>query len=200
MAQHFLPIVGGASFLKDRGAMLPDADEGTEAEVGCAHIVRHRDHGCAEWKIFIADVHGNRIMEVLLPPVPDRSIRSRSWLPGFSFNFGSHSAHVVAWSMVALAIVVLANTTVFVANRGIYQTASAPTDGAVVAIRFTAQATAEDISTFLETYNCNIIDVPRPGGFHRVRIAGPTLSQEDLKKVAARMGKDRVVEMIAVQQ
>jgi hypothetical protein len=51
------------------------------------------------------DDHGNRIMEVPLPTVPDRSIRSRSWLPSFSFNSGSRSTHIVAWSMVALAIV-----------------------------------------------------------------------------------------------
>jgi hypothetical protein len=102
--------------------------------------------------------------------------------------------------MVALAIVVLADTIVSVANRGVYETASAPTNGAIVAVRFIAQATSEDITTFLETYNGNIIDVPRPGGFYRVRIAGPTLSQEELKKVAARMAQDRVVEMIAVSQ
>jgi hypothetical protein len=102
--------------------------------------------------------------------------------------------------MVALAIVVLTNTTVLVANRDIYETASAPTNEAIVAVRFIAQATAEDITTFLKTYNGSIIDPPRPGGFYRVRIAGPTLSQEELKKVAARMAQDRVVEMIAVPQ
>ena len=201
MSRDFLPMIGEDFLqnpLKDRGTVLSDARMATE--VGCAHIARHRDHGGAEWKIFVADVHGNRITEVPLPSFPHRSIRSRSWLPGFSFNFSPHSAHVVAWSMVALAIVALANTTVLVANRDIYETASAPPNEAIVAVRFIAQATAEDISTFLETYNGNIIDVPRPGGFYRVRIAGPTLSQEDLKKVAARMGKDRVVEMIAVQQ
>jgi hypothetical protein len=96
--------------------------------------------------------------------------------------------------MVALAIVVLADTIVSVANRGVYETASAPTNEAIVAVRFIAQVTAEDITAFLETYNGNIIDVPRPGGFYRVRIAGPTLSQEELKKVAARMAQE-VVEM-----
>ena len=201
MPRDFLPIIREDFLqnpLKDRGTVLSNASEVTE--VGRAHIARHRDHGCAEWKIFVADVHGNRIMEVPLPSVPDRSIRSRSWLPSFSFNFSPHSAHVVAWSMVALAIVVLANTTVLVANRDIYETASAPANEAVVAVRFIAQATAEKISTFLDTYNGNIIDVPRSGGFYRVRIAGPTLSQEELKKVAARMAQDMVVEMIAVPQ
>jgi hypothetical protein len=132
MPRDFLPIIG-EDFLqspsKDMKTALSDAREVTE--VGCAHIARHRDHECAEWKIFVADVHGNRIMEVPLPSVPDRSTRSRSWLPGVSFNFGSHSAHVVAWSMVALAIVVLANTTVLVANRDIYETASAPSNEAI---------------------------------------------------------------------
>jgi hypothetical protein len=182
MPRDFLPIIGEdfpQNPSRDRGTVL--SDEIKVTEVGCTHIARHRDHGCDEWKIFVADVHGNRIIEVPLPAVPDRSIRSRSWLPSLSFNFNPHSAHVVAWSMVALAIVALANTTLFVAGRGIYQTASAPANEAIVAVRFIAQATAEEISTFLESYNGNIIDVPRPGGFYRVRIVGATLSQDDLK-------------------
>jgi hypothetical protein len=201
MPRDFLPIIREDILqnpLEDQGTVLSDTSKVTE--VGCAHIARHRDHGCAEWKIFVVDDHGNRIMEVPLPTVPDRSIRSRSWLPSFSFNSGSRSTHIVAWSMVALAIVVLADTIVSVANRGVYETASAPTNEAIVAVRFIAQVTAEDITAFLETYNGNIIDVPRPGGFYRVRIAGPTLSQEELKKVAARMAQDKVVEMIAVPQ
>ena len=99
-----------------------------------------------------------------------------------------------------MAIVVLAVMTVLVENRGTYQTASASTKGAVVAVRFVAQVAAADITTFLETYKGTILDVPRPGGFYRVRIAGPTLPQDELKKVAARMAQDRVVEMIAIPQ
>jgi hypothetical protein len=102
--------------------------------------------------------------------------------------------------MVAVAIVVLAVTTVLVDNRSMYQTASAPTTSALVSVRFVAQATAADIATFLETYKGTIIAEPRPGGFYRIRISEPKLLPEELKRVAARMAEDRVVEMIAVPQ
>jgi len=90
--------------------------------------------------------------------------------------------------------------TVLFQDKGTYQTASAPINIAVVSVRFVAQATAADITTFLETYKGSILDVPRPGGFYRIHIAGPTVSQEELKKVTARMEKDRIVEMIAAPQ
>jgi hypothetical protein len=180
--------------------MCPDSSEDPEGAVGCAHIARHRVHGCAECRIFVTDEHGHEVAEVSLAADRARSIRFWSWLPNFPINFGSQSAHIAVCLMVAVAIVVLAVTTVLIEYRGIYQTASAPTKGAVVAVRFVAQATAEDISIFLDTYNGTILDVPRPGGFYRIRVSDQTLSQEELKKVAARMAQDRAVEMIAVPQ
>ena len=208
MRRDFLPIIGGSSFhrnsLTDTGAVRADTsedtDEDTEGAVGCAHIARHRVHESDEWRIFVTDEHGHDIAEVPLAADRARSIRPWSWLPSFPSNFGSQSPHIVAWSMVAVATIVLAVTTVIVENRSIYQTASAPTKGAVVAVRFVAQATAADITTFLETYKGTILDVPRPGSFYRIRVAGPTVSQEALKKVTARIEQDKIVEMIAVPQ
>ena len=203
MRCDFLPIIGGSfhrNSLADTGDVRADSSEDSDGAVGCAHIARHRVHGSDEWRIFGTDEHGHDIAEVPLAADRARSIQPWSWLPHLRFNFGSQPPHIVAWSMVAVAIIVMAVTTALVENRGIYQTASAPTNEAIVAVRFIAQATAEDITTFLETYNGNIIDVPRPGGFYRVRIAGPTLPQDELKKVAARMAQDRVVEMIAIPQ
>ena len=203
MRRDFLPIIGGSSFrnsLTDTGAMRPHSSEDTEGAVGCAHIARHRVHGCAECRIFVTDEYGHEVAEVPLAANRARSVRPWSWLLSFPSNFGSQSPEIVAWSAVAVAIVVLAITTVLVETRSIYQTASAPTKIAVVTVRFVAQATAADITTFLENYKGTILDVPRSGGFYRIRISEPTVSQEEIKKVAARMAQDRVVEMIAVPQ
>jgi hypothetical protein len=91
--------------------------------------------------------------------------------------------------------------TVHIENRGIYQAASAPTTSGVLAVRFATEATAADIATFLETHKGIIVEVPRPGGFYRVRLSEPTsLSLEDLRMVAARMAQDPVVDLIAVPQ
>jgi Flp pilus assembly pilin Flp len=136
---------------------------------------------------------------------PIGSMRHWSWLQSIPSNFESQSRHVIQESLIAMAIVVLAVTTVLITvlteNGGIYQTASAPTTSGVVAVRFVVQATAADIATFLETHKATIVKVPQPGGFYRVRIFEATsLSLEELKKVAARMAQDPVVELIAVPQ
>jgi pilus assembly protein Flp/PilA len=133
------------------------------------------------------------------------SMRPWSWLQSFPSNFESQARHVIQGSLAAMAIVMLAVTTVLITvlieNRGIYQTASAPTASGVVAVRFVVKATAADIATFLETHKGIIVEVPRPGGFYRVRIFEPTASSlEELKKVAAHMAQDPVVELIAVPQ
>jgi hypothetical protein len=113
--------------------MFTDASKDTEAAVGRARIARQKVRGSAEWKILVTDEHGNNIVDVPISAVPARSIRFLSWFSRFSSNFGSQSPHIVDWLMVAVAIVVLAVTTVLVTNRGTYQTASAPMKSAVVA-------------------------------------------------------------------
>jgi hypothetical protein len=145
MRRDFLPIIGGSfdrKSLADKEAMRSDSSEDTETVVGCAHIARHRVHGCPECRVFVTDEHGHEIAEVPLPIDSARSIRSWSWLPNFPLNFGSQSSHIVAWSMAAVAIVVLAVTTGLVANQSTYQTASAPTTSALISVRFVSQATA----------------------------------------------------------
>ena len=44
------------------------------------------------------------------------------------------------------------------------------------------------------------MDGPRLGGLYRVRISETTLPQDELKKIAARMAQEQVVEFIAVSQ
>ena len=61
-------------------------------------------------------------------------------------------------------------------------------------------ANAENITIFLEAYKGLIVDGPRLGGLYRVRISETTLPQDELKKIAARMAQEQVVEFIAVSQ
>jgi Subtilase family len=103
--------------------MLTDAN--TEAAVGRARIARHRVQGSAVSKIFVTQGRGKNIVEVPLSAVPARSIQPWSWRPSFPSNLRFQSQHIVAWSMVAVAIVVLAVTVV--KNQVFYQTASAAT-------------------------------------------------------------------------
>jgi hypothetical protein len=83
---------------------------------------------------------------------------------------------------------------------GGYQTASAPSGGAIVAVRFAPQASAADITEFLDAYNASLVGGPRPAGFYRLRIEEATMPQEELAKLVGRMARERVVEFAAAVQ
>jgi hypothetical protein len=82
-------------------------------------------------------------------------------------------------------------------SRG-YWTASAPSEGYFVAVRFAPQASAADIAKFLDAYDASPVDGPRPAGFYRLRIRVATLPQERLAEIVRRMAQEKVVEFAAV--
>ena len=61
-------------------------------------------------------------------------------------------------------------------------------------VRFARQASAAEITKFLETYQATLVDGPREGGVYRVRIAMTSLAKEELGRVVTRMRQERVVE------
>jgi anti-sigma factor RsiW len=80
-----------------------------------------------------------------------------------------------------------------------YQTASAPASaaGSYAMIRFTPQATAADITRFLEANKLSIASGPAPGGLYRVRIAVTGIPKAELEKVVKQLQQDKTVELIA---
>jgi hypothetical protein len=79
--------------------------------------------------------------------------------------------------VAALTLVAFAALTPFRGREqsATYSTASAPTEAAVVAVRFVADAHAADITEFLETYRASLVGGPRPGGFYRLSLADRAL-------------------------
>jgi hypothetical protein len=134
-----------------------------------------------------------------------RASRITSWL-----DLGRTVAHIEArfgtrtfvWlvAVAVLALIALASLTPFRGHEpsATYSTASAPTEGAVVAVRFVADAHAADITAFLETYKASLVGGPRPGGFYRVSLADKALPQEELAKTVGRMTQERIVEFAAI--
>ena len=204
MPRYFFHVVDAKSLrnsVRDgEGTVLSDEREAKKEAIGLAQdIATHGVHGSGEWKVAVTDEHGDSILAVALSEVGAR--RARPWfkLRSLMSNFVSRSPRTFAWSIVAGAIIVLGVvTTVLVQDKGTYQAASAPSRGAVVAVRFVAQANAGEITTFLKTYRGSIVDGPRSGDFYRIRVSETTLPQEELTKVAARMAQEKVVEFIAV--
>jgi hypothetical protein len=71
-------------------------------------------------------------------------------------------------------------------------------NGRVVLIRFTPNATAEDISTLLRSLNATIVEGPKPGNVFRVRISNQPLSSEQIEAILKQMReRSDIIERIA---
>jgi len=66
--------------------------------------------------------------------------------------------------------------------------------GTFAMVRFAREASAAEITRFLEEYQATLVDGPKPGGFYRVRIAMKTLAKEELTRIVSRMRQERIVE------
>jgi anti-sigma factor RsiW len=80
---------------------------------------------------------------------------------------------------------------------GGYQTASAPASGSFAMIRFAPQATAADITRFLDANKLSIASGPAPGGLYRVRVAATGLPKAELSQILKQLQQDKTVEFIA---
>jgi len=124
--------------------------------------------------------------------------------------FAGLSPRTLAWSASAAVLAILLQAgliggLVFKQNsESGYGTASAPAnlaaDGTYALIRFAPQASAADITKFLETNKLSIADGPAPGGLYRVRIAGTKLPRAEITRIIKTLQIDPVVGMIAVPE
>jgi hypothetical protein len=64
-------------------------------------------------------------------------------------------------------------------------------------IRFTPQASAADITAFLEHNKLSLIGGPAPGGLYRVRIALTGMPKADLDRIVKQLKEDKTVDFIA---
>ncbi len=77
-------------------------------------------------------------------------------------------------------------------TAGLNPTASG--HGTFAMVRFAREASAAEITRFLEEYQATLVDGPKPGGYYRVRLGMKTLAKEELARIVSRMRQDRVVE------
>jgi Domain of unknown function (DUF6894) len=203
--RYFFNMVDGSSrnLVKDSdGAEFLDLNEARKEAVGLARdVARHGFQGSAIWQVVVTDESGREVLTI-----PLSEIRApRIWL-----DLGRTIAHLGArfgtrafvWLVVVavLAVIVLAAIAPFRGREqgATYRTASAPTEEAVVAVRFVADAHAADITEFLETYRASVVGGPRPGGFYRLSLTDKALPQEELAKTVGRMTREKIVEFAAI--
>ena len=85
-----------------------------------------------------------------------------------------------------------------------YETASAPsTDpgvGAFTIIRFSPQATQDDVTKFLAANKLSIAAGPMPGGLYKVRVAVTGLPKGELARIVKKLQEDKIVSFIATSE
>jgi hypothetical protein len=210
MPRYFFNIMEGHSqnLVRDiEGAVLSDAGEARKEALGLAQdITRHGIHQPTQtWAVIVTDEQGDEVLTVPLSGVAARKTHG-------PFGLASHIAKLessigrgtIVWLMGAamLAITVQTAVTTFRDARqtGGYQTASAPAQGALVAVRFASRASMADVTEFLAAYKASLVDGPGPGNLYRVRIGDATPPQAELAKIAGRMAQEKVVEFAAAVQ
>jgi hypothetical protein len=124
--------------------------------------------------------------------------------------FASLSPRTLAWSASIAAIAILlqagliASVLVKENGAGGYQTASAPsTDpgvGAFTLIRFSPQATQDDVTKFLEANKLSIAAGPMTGGLYKVRVAATALPKAELADIVKRLQQNKLVSFIATTE
>jgi uncharacterized protein DUF6894 len=170
------------------GAEFPDLNEARKEAVGLARdVARHGFQGSAIWQVVVTDENGRDLLAIPLAQI--RSSRITSWL-----DRGRHIAHVEARVgarafvvLVVAAMLTLITLAALTTFRGReqgagYRMASAPGEGAIVSVRFVADAHVADITEFLETYKASVVGGPRPGGFYRLSLGDRALPPEEIAK------------------
>jgi anti-sigma factor RsiW len=122
----------------------------------------------------------------------------------FSEFLASLTPRTLAFSAAAAAFALLLQAGVITGvllneNTPGYQTASAPSAaaGSYAMIRFAPQATATDITRFLEANKLSVASGPAPGGLYRVRVADTGIPKAELVKIVKQLQQDKTVEFIA---
>ena len=120
--------------------------------------------------------------------------------------FAALSPRTLAWSASAATLAILLQAGLIAGillnekSSGGYETAAVPSSasdqGDYVLIRFQSQASAVDITKFLETNKLSIAAGPSAGGLYRVRIAGTKLPQADAERMIKTLQIDPAVGLI----
>jgi hypothetical protein len=147
------------------------------------------------------------------PPASAKRVSGAAarWLTGF-FPSMSPRTLAVAASFATLAIGLQAVLLADVFTRPTAQPenpAQSPAPGPVhlglgggsfAMVRFARQASAGEITSFLQHYQAAVVDGPNTGGAYRVRVAMSRLAKGEIARIVDRMRQDRVVEFAAADE
>jgi anti-sigma-K factor RskA len=120
------------------------------------------------------------------------------WITGFFANLSPRTMAVAAsFAMLAIALQAVAIVDIFTRPQAAVQAEGQGAEhknGTFAMVRFARQASAAEITNFLQNNQAALVDGPTPGGLYRVRVAMTSLAKEELARIVTRMRQDRVVE------
>jgi hypothetical protein len=120
------------------------------------------------------------------------------WLTGFFANLSPRTMAVAAsFAMLAISLQAFMLVDIFTKPQNEisgYGLSVEHRNGTFAMVRFARQASAGEITNFLQNYQATLVDGPTPGGLYRVRLAMTSLAKEELAHIVQRMRKERIVE------
>lgn len=151
------------------------------------------------------DVPTARITEQLFAKIEAEPARPAAGRGARIGDFlASLTPRTLAWAAAAAVILILLQAG-FIAslvskNSGQYQTAAVPSiahgEGSFALIRFQPQASAADVSKFLQDNKLSLVDGPRAGGLYRMRVAPARLPPDQLDALIKKLQGDSIVAFI----
>jgi hypothetical protein len=120
------------------------------------------------------------------------------WLTGVFASLSPRTMAVAAsFATLAIALQAFMLVDVFTKPQG-YLLSDGPSaehrHGTFAMVRFARQASAAEITSFLQNYQATLVDGPMPGGVFRVRLAMTALAKEDFGRIIEHMRHERVIE------
>jgi anti-sigma factor RsiW len=132
---------------------------------------------------------------------PKMSFSLGAWLTNFAASLSPRTlAYAATAAVLAIVLQAAVITGVIVnerSNQGVFQTASYPSAGTFVVVRFAPDVTAAEVTNFLESNRVAVVDGPKLGGMYKVRIADGKLPKEEVGRVLSRLQGDKVIGFIA---
>lgn len=149
------------------------------------------------------------LFEKIDAEAPNRPTASFSLMGRVSAFIAGFSPRTLAYAGAAAAVAIVLQAAVITTSlvsqpdSGGFRTVAiergaAGEQGAFAQVRFNPQATAADITSFLETNKASIVSGPAPGtGMYKVKVSMTTLPKEQLDEIVRRMQQNKAVGLAA---
>jgi hypothetical protein len=147
-----------------------------------------------------------RVLDRLMATIDAETVAARKrtpgavagWLTGFFASLSPRTMAVAAsFATLAIALQAFLIVDIFTKPQEALPGYGLTADrhgGTFAMVRFARQASAAEITNFLQNYQAALVDGPTPGGLYRVRLAMKSLAKEELGRIISRMRQDRIVE------